>query len=96
MAKRNARAAAIVAALDALTDEQRLIAGLDPFTPRDLANNPPAPSENMQRIGIGATNLNTFVRGFINRSFRVPTNKPPLPPGSIKVSNTWADLLKLL
>ncbi len=95
MARKNSRAA-IVRALGALTEEQRLIAGLDPFTVRDLARNPPGAAENMQRIGISATNLDTFVRGFINRTFRRPRNKPVLVPGAIKMTATWADLLKLL
>lgn len=96
MAKGTRTKLAVVSALQGLTDEQRLVAGLDPLTFRDLATNPPASSETMQQIGISKTNLDTVVRSFVNRSFRQPSGKPQLAPGSIKTSTTWTQLLGLL
>jgi len=82
-----------ISALTALSTEQRLIAGLDPLTSRNLITMPPGASETMQQIGISKTNLDTVVRGFVNRSFRQPTGKPLLPPGAIVSSTTWTQLL---
>jgi len=92
MAKRT-RPRRPIAALVALNDEHRLIAGLDPLTFRDLVTNPPAGSETMQQIGISKTNLDTVVRGFVNQAFRQPTGKSMLPPGAITPSTTWTQLL---
>src|SRR5262245_48054363 len=97
MARRNqnrpSRSARI--ALASLNDEQRLIAGLDPLTHRKLAENPPAPSETMQDIGISATNLDTVVRSWINRAFRAPRGLPPLISGDIKSGTKWSKLLEM-
>jgi hypothetical protein len=87
---------AVLTALQGLTDEQRLIAGLDPLTSRDLASNPPGPAETMQQIGISKTNLDIVVRSFINRSFRTPRGESSLVPGSIKSTTTWTQLLGML
>jgi hypothetical protein len=66
---------------------------MDPLTFRDLAANPPADSETMQQIGIGKTQLDTVVRGFINRSFRQARGEPLLAPGTIGPGTTWRQLI---
>jgi hypothetical protein len=85
----------IIATLDALTDEEVLIAGLDPLTYRKLKENPPAASETMGDIGISPTNLDTVVRSWVNRDFRIPRKHDPLPSGAIKSNTKWSKLLEL-
>lgn len=75
--------------------EERLIFGLDPFTLRELAVNPPSGSETMRDIGIGPTTLDTRVRWWINRTFREPNGHRKLIKGELKPSTTWSALLEL-
>lgn len=78
-----------------LTDEELLIAGLDPLTHRELKKSPPGSHETMADIGISPTNLDTVVRTWINREFREPRGKPPLASGAIKSSTKWPKFLDL-
>lgn len=80
--------------LQQLSNEERLRAGLDPLTARDLIIQAPQPTETMQAIGISKTNLDLPVRRWINRSFREPNGWPPLKKGALKPATTWSELLK--
>lgn len=82
--------------LSELTDEQLLIAGLDPLTKRDLIASPPAAGETMQKVGISKTRLDGPVRSWLNARFRRPRKLPALTRGAIKVSTKWSQLLDLV
>lgn len=82
--------------LMALTNSEFVRAALDPLTRRDLIARPPRDAENMQQIGISATNLDGPVRSWINGRFRRPNNLWLLTRGAIKADTTWSNLLKLL
>ena len=82
--------------LSQLTDEERLTAGLDPLTRRNLILLPPQDQEVMQQVGISKTNLDGPVRVWINDSFRQPKKMPKLPRGSIKPTTTWKQLVSML
>ena len=72
-----------------------LVTGLDPFTKRDLIVKPPKDNETMQGLGIGATNLDRFVRPWINRRFRKALGKPYLLSGDIKADAKFSTVLAL-
>jgi hypothetical protein len=84
---------AAVASLQTLGRIAQLIEALQTFTGRDLRANPPQPSEKLgPDIGVGATNLDRFIRPWVNRAFREPDGRPPLSPGALKPSNSFAEL----
>ncbi|MFO0530380.1 hypothetical protein [Brevundimonas sp.] len=72
----------------------RLIAALDLFTRDDLVANPPADGHSMQKIGVGATNLDRYIRPWINQTFRDPKGLARLVSGDLKVSDTFAAILQ--
>lgn len=53
-----------------LTPRQELVLRLDAFTDRDLrVANPPRDAETMAQLGISKTNLDVFVRIYVNKRF---------------------------
>jgi hypothetical protein len=95
MAKLSKRTRLLTKTLEALSDEIKLIAGLDPMTYRNLTDNPPGKNETMAHIGIGPTNLDTVVRSWINRDFRKPRGKTQLATGTIKSSTKSSKRVEL-
>ena len=68
----------------------RLIAALDLFTRRNLVAEPPADADTMEGLGVGSTNLDRYIRPWINQTFRDPQNRPRLLSGQLKTSATFA------
>lgn len=79
--------------LQQLSNEEKLRAGLDPLTARDLIAQAPQAHETMQAIGISKTNLDLPVRRWINRSFRAPNDWVPLKKGALKPATKWSELV---
>lgn len=73
----------------------RLIAALDLFTRRDLTTREPGDSETVAQLGVGATNLDRYIRPWINQTFRDPLGLPRLMQSDVKVTLTFASLLSL-
>src|SRR4051794_7253182 len=85
-----------VAALSNLTGVAEIIITLQTFTSRNLTQFPPRPDEALgQDIGVGDTNLDRFVRPWINKRFREGDGKPRLPPGAITGKTTFKQLCEM-
>lgn len=52
-----------------LTPLEELVARLQSFTARNLRQSPPQPSESMATLGVSKTNLDAFIRPFVNKRF---------------------------
>jgi hypothetical protein len=85
-----------VAHLAAMSPVAEIIVSLQTFTSRDLTANPPGADEKLgPDLGIGDSNLDKFIRPWINKRFRVPAGDPRLPPGAIKGDTTFKQLCKM-
>ena len=91
----NAQKAEMVS-LAALSNEDRLRAGLDPLTRRDLVVDPPRANETMQQVGVSSTNLDGPVRSWINRAFREPKGLTLLTRGAITTATIWQALVAMM
>lgn len=89
----SAAAKAAASTVAALTPLEEIIATLQAFTSRDLAADPPKPAEKLGvDLGIGNSNLDRFIRPWINKRFRVPKKMGRLPPGAINGDTTFKQL----
>lgn len=81
----------------AASDETRarLVAALDLFTRRDLTKSEPKDTETIAQIGVGATNLDRYIRPWINQTYRDALGLPRLMQGEVKTTMTFAALLSL-
>ena len=73
----------------------RLIAALDLFTRRSLVQFPPKDSETMAHLGVGATNLDRYIRPWINQSFRDALGLRRLVQGEVKTTAAFSAVLAL-
>lgn len=65
----------------------QLIIWLQGFTKRNLAQDPPQDSDGLVvNIGVGASNLDRFIRPWVNERFRVPDGKDRLVSGALKAA----------
>ena len=82
-----------VSAWSNLSRVAEIIITLQTFTLRDLTQFPPKADETLgQDLGVGDTNLDRFVRPWINKRFRERDAKPRLPPGSVTGKATFKQL----
>lgn len=73
--------------------KQEIVQSLQQYTDRDLSNHPPQDTEKVgDDLGVSKTNLDRFIRPWINKRFRVPAGKSRLPPGTIKSDTTFKAL----
>jgi hypothetical protein len=73
----------------------RLIAALDLFTRRSLLHAPPADAETMAHLGVGASNLDRYIRPWINQTFRDGHGLRRLVQGEVKTSAAFSAVLAL-
>lgn len=73
----------------------RLIAALDLFTRRSLVDIPPSDAETMAHLGVGATNLDRYIRPWINQSFRDALGLRRLVQGEVKTGAAFSAVLAL-
>lgn len=63
----------------------QLIIWLQGFTRRNLTQQPPADGESLvTNIGVGPSNLDRFIRPWVNDRFRAPDGKERLASGALK------------
>ena len=73
-----------------------LISWLQGFTQRDLSSQPPKDREKLTaNIGIGESNLDRFIRVWVNRYFRSVDQKPYISRGKLPGTTTFLELKKL-
>ena len=85
-----------VAALSNLSRVAEIIITLQTFTARNLTQFPPKADDALgQDLGVGDTNLDRFVRPWINKRFREGDGKPRLPPGAISGKTTFKQLCEM-
>lgn len=85
--------AAVLNEVRTLSRRAKLIVWLQGFTRRNLKVEPPSDSEKLvSNLGVGATNLDKFIRPWVNQQFRVPDGKLRLAPGTIDATITFKQL----
>lgn len=73
-----------------LSRKAELLITLGTFTQRDLRAQPPQDAETLvENLGVGANNLDRFVRPWMNKRFIRPDGKPALPPGALDAKTTF-------
>lgn len=76
-----------------LSRQAQLIIWLQGFTRRNLTTQPPGDGEKLvSNLGVGATNLDRFIRPWVNQQFRVPDGKLRLAPGTLDATTTFKQL----
>lgn len=79
----------------------RLIAALDVLprggrrTRPSLVDQPPGDGETMAHLGLGATNLDRYIRPWINQTFRDALGLRRLTQGEVKPGLTFSAVLAL-
>lgn len=76
--------------------EKVLISWLQGFTQRDLTKKPPKDVEQLtENIGVGPSNLDRFIRVWVNKHFRAPGQQTPIGRGKLPGSTKYSQLKML-
>lgn len=84
-----------IAELASISRKAQLIHWLQAFTTRDLSVDAPRDTEKLSaNLGVSKTNLDKFVRPWVNARYRVPDRKPRLARGALDDA-TFGELIGL-